>query len=1347
MLCAILSGLLAAAGVGPAVADEVRPPIPVRFTLEKAANVTLVIEDGRGNRVRNLVMDQPFGKGGNVAWWDGLDDHGQAHIRQHGGYDVTGRLVSPGRYTVRGIAHDPIDLIWQFCPYLPNNPIRTKNRQGQWLSDHTPPCSLAWIGGPTNEIAVGATLAEGAHAIMWLTGEGRKIEGRTHIGATYMGPAKLSVPKGPDTLSDYVAYGLGVNAESLVVVGLTRGRAAVPLFSDRGHVYPMPPGGYFSNYDRRKSWFSLAVYGRTAVVSWPSLGCVRVLDLGNGEKNAAKVVRSFEVADPRGVAFDDTGALYLAAGREIRRFAAFGTGEACTGWRAFKPFAEGLDEPRDVLVEGNRLFVSLQGRTHQVWELALDGRAVRTFGKKGAPTCGPYDELKMQHPQGLMLTPGNELWVAEEDFHPKRLSVWDATPVRPSDARPAGAFKRALYGPVQYGGGGKIDPRDPTRFYCYGMEMKLDWEKGEEKIVTVFARSDGKDGEDLPADPVYVNGRQYMCNTFDAKPIDGPDVERIYRYDPDGVVRLLAMVGQLTPRHVPAFFASSLTNRLTREQFVGAHHYSVHADRPWGGVHSVFAWSDLNEDGVMQDAEVTIAEGKAAGVNRLRDSLDLVLGDGKLLRVVRFTETGVPVYDVTRAETLGAGRAGPQVQVVPGANGGYARLGTWASDVAAAYGIDAGKWAGGAVSGQTPDGRNWFYPYCWRGLHASQLYPNRPPRPGELIGGTKLIGPPMSIGPDALEVFALNANSGQIYLMTVDGFFVAALFRHGWHSAPWGNAVLKRGDNLNDRTSDGEGFRQTITRTPDGKVYVQALNHTSSIVEVKGLESVRRLPSFTVEVTPGQLEAAKSLEAAREAARQERDGRKRLGVVVGSGMTLDGCPDDWGDAEFVLLDFETEAALKIARNGAGKPCLYAALKTRHANVLANSGADPWVNMFKTGGAFDVQLETDVKSDASAKRLLLSEVGGRLRAILYEPKSMRTGSPGAVSSPSRTVRFDFIGDVSKEVGFAKGRLTDGKYRVTNAETVESVRDFRWSGGLLEFCEFEIPLDLLGWRPEAGVEYRGDIGFLLGDGSSVRRRTYWNNKATSQLYDAPDESLLHPKLWGRFKVLKPAPPGAARNVQVMRTRTGGAWRISSAAADAGKPCCSLTWAADGGELPQRAVGTRGFVCFRHDSADWVSSDTRAHVLPPFAMDVARFSRPGRAGDGLLHGSAERRLQPLVIDGQPRKNGFRVGAGGELGASWTGLVSAEWPISLADTAPHRITCVFPKGADRTRLCLLQDGKKETLYAMTARDAAHALVVQFDVTGSFSLVLEQDPYEKGHDFRTDGRSGCAAIQAIFLD
>jgi hypothetical protein len=90
---------------------------------------------------------------------------------------------------------------------------------------------------------------------------------------------------------------------------------------------------------------------------------------------------------------------------------------------------------------------------------------------------------------------------------------------------------------------------------------------------------------------------------------------------------------------------------------------------------------------------------------------------------------------------------------------------------------------------------------------------------------------------------------------------------------------------------------------------------------------------------------------------------------------------------------------------------------------------------------------------------------------------------------RTITFDEVKDVSREVTMVS---SNGVY------------------------ELAIPLKTLGFQPEAGQVYRGDIGVLRGNGFQTLQRAYWFNKATGLVSDVPSEAELTPQLWGRFEV---------------------------------------------------------------------------------------------------------------------------------------------------------------------------------------------------------------------------------------
>ncbi len=139
----------------------------------------------------------------------------------------------------------------------------------------------------------------------------------------------------------------------------------------------------------------------------------------------------------------------------------------------------GLEDPRQLAFDqdGN-ILVSDRGNSQQVKKFSADGKPLSAIGVAGPPAVGPYNPLHMNRPSGIAVDSQNRLWVAEADNAPRRVSLWSAD----------GQLLRAFYGPTEYGGGGTLDPHDPSRFYYRGLEFKLDWDKGTDQLVRVFFR-------------------------------------------------------------------------------------------------------------------------------------------------------------------------------------------------------------------------------------------------------------------------------------------------------------------------------------------------------------------------------------------------------------------------------------------------------------------------------------------------------------------------------------------------------------------------------------------------------------------------------------------------------------------------------------------------------------------------------------------------------------------------------------------------------------------------------------------------------------------------------------------
>jgi len=123
----------AAEGTVSAKAAAQAGAIPVRFSLDTASYVTLVIEDADRNRVRNLIAETQLPAVENQVIWDGYNDG----VRDTSG-NLVRKRVAPGKYSVRGLTHDGIHLSYEFPIYSGGNPPwKTPDKSGGWMADQS----------------------------------------------------------------------------------------------------------------------------------------------------------------------------------------------------------------------------------------------------------------------------------------------------------------------------------------------------------------------------------------------------------------------------------------------------------------------------------------------------------------------------------------------------------------------------------------------------------------------------------------------------------------------------------------------------------------------------------------------------------------------------------------------------------------------------------------------------------------------------------------------------------------------------------------------------------------------------------------------------------------------------------------------------------------------------------------------------------------------------------------------------------------------------------------------------------------------------------------------------------
>ena len=1117
--------------------QEPHPPIPIRFHLDKPGYVTLVIEDQQGQRVRNLVSEGFFPAGNNVTWWDALDDLGRdVNSATHGVYNIPGKFISPGNYTVRGLYHDKIDLKYEFSVYNPGQPPwMTSDTSSEWLTNHTPAGAVCFIPAgsvPTHgkidsnspdQILIGSYVAEGGSGLAWVDLEGKKLHGQMWVGGVWTGAQYIARDLGNHPQSDVYAYVVStwkgeVRLHKLIKKGAQQAKATRDTRFGYGDDTPvLTPNWKFPKPDM-EGLGGLAAYNGVVILSLPKMDQLLFIDAG-----LARVIGTYSIPKPGGLYADNKGSLYIISEGKILKLtlpekaqvppSEFGKPQVFA--------AEELEQPQQLTMDAaHNLYVSDWGASNQVKVFSPAGKFVKAIGNPGPVVSGPYDPQLMHHPKGITIDSRNHLWVAEEDFQPKRVSIWEGN----------GHLLRAFYGPPTYGGGGNLDPKDKTLFYLNGMTFRLNWKTGESALTTIHYRP--KENELLfvptsvtpeknqpfqesgsrnkkfgasenPDLPIYLAGKKYFTNAYNSDPTSGTPIVGVW-ISKGNVAVPVAALGR-------ADYWQPLQDSAFRSQVRTVASQPTNAVKPPNLSGFTFSWSDLNGDGIPQPSEVTLTAGAVRTVT-VSSELELTTDAAVGYKPVSFTTAGAPLYDLSKGKPLVM-----QTQR-PASSGGGQVL---AANAAWTILTTAPKpFAAQSLSGAEGGVAKWSYPSLWPGLHASHTSPS-PEFPGELIGTTRLLGPSFKLRnvPD-VELWAINGNKGTVYLFTIDGLFVSTLFKDSRLStASWAQRPSAvRGMSVSDLTLGEENFWPSITQTEDGQVYV--VTNFPAIIRVDGLDSIHRLASQTIQVSNETLAQAKDFFVGKELARQQASTTSDTLIipVTTTQLTLDGL-SDWDPKQFVTIDERsqqigwqqkkspTTAAVRVAGDR-----LYVALKTADAHALDNSGTS-LPNLFKTGGAIDLMLATDPNANPQRKsaaagdmRLLIALVKGNPVAVLYRPVDPGGRKNSTLfESPLRTLRFDDVEDVSSSTQLVKQ---------SNSSPANSPSDTSFL--------FSIPLSVLGLKPAPGLALRGDIGVLRGDGLKTVQRVYWSNKATGLVSDVPSEAELTPQLWGNLKFVYEGSP---------------------------------------------------------------------------------------------------------------------------------------------------------------------------------------------------------------------------------
>lgn len=1056
----------------PAVAQ-----VPISFELDRPGYVTLVIEDAEGRRVHNLLGDTRFEAGRHTVWWDGYDE-GVKHGKDDG-FDVHRARVEPGKYRVRGLRHDGLALKYRVSVQSPGKPPwLTADRSGAWLADHTPPAAVLYLpdGSPHGsepQILISAPTAEAGHSVIWVDMDGCKLWGGKIRG--WRSGQMMATDQGEQPLEDYYAYAV---VEDVHLYGLRRGAAEQerdmydllvkfePPHVEKPEDEDAPKPHWVETLAQR----DMAVRDGVVLISYPSNNRLAVIDLRGGPRQARQL-DPIAIENPRGLAYDRQGRLQVVSGRRVLRFDRPNLAEGRLG-PSQVIVREGLEDPGRLRIDdAGRLFVADLGTSHQIKVFTGAGEHLRTIGQPGGPQLGRYDERGMSRPAGMALDGRGRLWVAELEYGPKRVSRWDAE---------TGEFDRAWYGPPKYGGGGHIDPRDPTRFFyssgLQGIEFELDWENDASRPRSICWRAAESIGR-APDASIYLDGRHFLIDRFFGPSYFMAPSNHVYLWDEAvGRAWIVAAVGGFDRKGLEPFIRghaerdAALATKLARYEQEARHPAEIFV-----------VWSDLNRDGRPQADEVQfhITPGRRNAKPILTRELAVATTTAVYVPPpVRITEQDVPVWDLSRAERFTEQYASASGDLLRADDGTFV--------------FTMGGYTEPRVMRAFRDGELVWHINGWGG-------PGRPnpiaEHPGQIINAQRNLGFPFTpTRGEAGQMFLLNGWQGSLYLLTTDGLLVTDLGGDQRAVPPLSYPEAYPGMIVRDVSFKSEHFWPAVVQMEDGTIHVMAGKESSSVFEMIGCETIRRIGPWPVEVRPEHVGNLAEQQVVPGEGRQVE--RAATVTLAERAVRLDGDLADWAGADWMTIDARRgiEGAVRIHGD-----VLYAAWRTDDPKLLDNDAGDGWQYVFATGGGLDLMLRTDSIVDtndpaAGDVRLFVTRLGDPREGPVLAVRFQQVGGAGRgeaveYTSPVGAVSFESVEDVSARVRLAQRA---GHYELT------------------------VPLAVLGIaRPQEGTELRGDIGVLIGDGSDTHARLYWSNKATHMTTDIPTEAALQPRHWGTWR----------------------------------------------------------------------------------------------------------------------------------------------------------------------------------------------------------------------------------------
>ena len=1042
--------------------QKVEGSLPIRVDIPSdAARFTVVIEDSAGRRVRNLAADcdpnayavhaarVPSGRRRVEVRWDCRDEKGN--------------LVATGAYHARGLTQRGLSAEYESYFYNPGTPPwQTQDGGGAWGADHSGPNNVAAGGDWT---VVTCPVIEGGSGLFGLDPTGQK-----HWGGEKRGFSKV-------TADDAYIYGYvtsGVVKQTLCRFDLKTGAYRPFMLNNQPQPFDLPlkdligEKGEVTGMAVHNSLLALAMSG----------GTVELLDAAS-----AAPIKSLIAPKPTGLAFDDAGALYVWTDGQLAQL------DLHAG--ALSPIpTPGVGQAAAIACDHNgNIVVADIGPDSQVKAFSPSGKPVYTCGVKGGrPLRGAFNPQAMVSLSSVTVDSKNNIWVTENTYYPRRVSVWGRD----------GRLVRDYIGNTGYAGTGcYLHDSDPALAFCGPLEFHRDSASpGGWRLTDIMWVPDRARGESFE----IRTDSQIMPERFTSS-VSGRPHEYLYTHEPFGQVVFVKGSDGWKPRAAIAL-AGYILGEVANDGRV--------VRQPEGALAGLNAfdlvfWNDKNGDGVVQREECRglpavhpgDAEHRGEAAFRLtngwggRIAPDLTLYMEGLARYKpdHIDPDGAPRYSPEGRVVLDAGEIGDLVPVADEKRLLCLSFKGYAGETSGLLSLDD---ATGAVQ--------WSYRNRYPGVHGSHDAPM--PAPGLLIGPLKICGV-ARINDTIGNVMLLRGNMGQDFLYTTDGLYIGALFQDGRLPGDDLPPTLEKlkGMPLEMFSQGGEPFNGWFGKQSDGAIRLTTgmARETGMVLRVGGLDTIRRFDAGILRVDETALAAARSFKPAQTASA----GAPTPTYAI--QKTPHAPPPGGQSAEWSALP-----GLSIARPGLpdhatvklayDETTLYALFDVADSTPWRNEGKD-FSRLFKTGDAVDIQLGANPSAKATTApqagdlRILISQLNGKPVAVLMQPvdPSAPPSAHRTYSSPVGSKAFDRV-QILENVRVSVNVL-EGRYIVTAA----------------------IPLADLHLNAHPGVTIRGDVGFISSNAAGVIdiARTYWANPHTNLVSDLPLEAWLSPDQWGQFE----------------------------------------------------------------------------------------------------------------------------------------------------------------------------------------------------------------------------------------